>query len=61
MNQRGDVFMTDPERSQEAQLQDSARRSYEAPRLVVIGPLEEITLGQLSGAGDGAAAKMPAP
>ena len=52
--------MTDPKRSQEAQLQDSGGRSYEAPRVVIIGPLEQITLGNLSaGNDDGPAKKNP--
>jgi hypothetical protein len=44
--------MTDPKRSQEAQPQDSGGRAYEPPRVVIIGPLEQITLGSLSAGND---------
>ena len=43
--------MKDVERARPAESNDS-RASYEPPSIVIIGPLEEITLGPLSHQGD---------
>ena len=44
--------MKELEHAKTAESEDSRARSYVAPNIVIIGPLEEITLGALSQKGD---------